>query len=433
MDDTKTRTYILLSSIFLLFLYLIYQLSSIDQSKEINLATGEIGSDSYAYGLSYKALLEAEGVKVNLVPTKGSLDTINTLNTKKAQIGFINSGVLRDKPQFQFESLAGVYYEPLWVFYRYEGYKQEYLVQAIGKNIGVSITNDSTYDLTNKLFKANGINENNTNFIYDIDKNGLDKLKNKEIDLFITLANERNPHIQKLLADPEIKLLSIKRAKAYIQKFNYLKHLTLNEGSIDLFKNIPEENIHLLSTTQNLVSNDEISNELIRILLKKVTLVHTQKSFFENGLEFPSLSNLDTPINGEAELYITHGDSWLEEIFPYWIASYIDRLKLLIIPLLWLLIPLFKSIVPLYIFTIRSKIFKWYEKLHSLELQLENADDNNIEAISKQIHDLDKDVKEKTKVPLSYMGEYYNLLVHLELIQKKLENKKDVINNNIKN
>ena len=56
--------------------------------KELRLATGPIGSDSYAYGLSYQSLLLSEGVNLIIVPTKGSLDTIGFLNENQADIGF---------------------------------------------------------------------------------------------------------------------------------------------------------------------------------------------------------------------------------------------------------------------------------------------------------------------------------------------------------
>jgi len=215
--------------------------------------------------------------------------------------------------------------------------------------------------------------------------------------------------------------LNLKRAKAYSQKFNSLKNLSIYEGGIDLFRNIPSERIEILSSIQNLVTNKTIPDELIRIFLKKVKIIHSGRNFFETTEEFPNLKYLDTIVNSEAEVYLTIGDSWLEEIFPFWIATNIDRFKLLIIPLLGLLIPLLKSIVPLYVFTIRSKIFKWYKKLHLLEMRIQHSDTENVTEIQSELQKLKNEVQIKTKVPLSYMGEYYNLIVHIELLEKKLE------------
>lgn len=419
----RTRIWVLITIISILLLYVSLQFNSPKQKKELSLATGIIGSDTYAYALSYKALLEEEGVTLNIVPTNGALDTIGYLNNKQVDIGFINSGVLINKPNYQFESLASVYFEPLWIFYRNEGYKLNYIIESFDKKIGVSITNDGTYDLAKKILEANGIDESNTKFIYEFDKDALKKLKNKELDIFITLASEKNQYINELLSDPSIEVLSLKRAKAYVQKFDYLKHLTLFEGSIDLYKNLPSSQIELLSTTQNLVAHTDVSDELIRIFLKKVKQIHSSKNFFETKDSFPNLNNLDTLINSEAELYITNGDSWLEKIFPYWIASNIDRLKVLLIPLLWLLIPLSKSIIPLYVFTIRSKIFRWYDRLNEMDDRLEDLKQEEIKEFEDELKKLSKEITVKTKVPLSYMGEYYNLLLHLELIEKKLQSR----------
>ena len=406
--------------IFLLLLlssFVLISLSSSNIKKELTIATGAVGSDSYAYALSYQALLQEEKVKLNIIPTQGSLDTIGYLNSKKADIGFVHSGILLNKREYNFESLASVYYEPLWIFYRNDGYSLNYLIEATGKNVGISITNDGTYDLTKKLSKSNGL-IGNTNISYIFDKEAQKQLNNKTIDIFITLATKDNQYIQNMLLDPNIELMNLKRVNAYTQKFDYLMPLKLYEGSINLYKNIPSKDIHLLSTTQNLVCNPNIPGELIRIFLKKVQKIHNGKTFFQNSEQFLNDKHLDTPINSDAKLYLLNGESWLEGIFPYWIASNIDRLKLLLIPMIWLIIPLFKSIIPLYIFSTRSKIFKWYDKIDKINLKIESKEDKN--NIIDEIKNLKKEIQSKTKVPLSYKGEFYNLIVHLELLENKI-------------
>lgn len=391
-------------------------------NKELRLATGPVGSDSYAFGLSYQSLLQSEGVKLKLVPTNGSLDTIGVLHSNQADIGFVHSGILANKPEYNFESLASVYYEPMWIFYRNDGYKLNYLIEATDKKIGISITNDGTYDLSKQILDANGITKENSNLIYLGDEEAQDALKNRKIDIFITLANEQNSHILALLDDENLELLSLKRAKAYSQKFTSLKNLTIYEGGIDLFRNLPNDKVEILSSVQNLVVTGDVSDELIRIFLKKVKIIHNGRNFFEGAEAFPNQKYLDTLVNSEAEVYMSVGDSWLEEIFPFWVAANIDRFKLLIIPLLGLLIPLLKSIVPLYVFTMRSKIFRWYKRLQVYDLKIKNSDGSDTQEIKDGLQTLKDDIQSRTKVPLSYMGEYYNLLLHIELLEKKLSN-----------
>ena len=412
-----SKIWIVIFVILLIISFVSIQLTAPAPKKELSIATGSIGSDSYAYAMSYKALLEEEGVVLKVIPTQGSLDTIGYLDSKKVDIGFVHSGILLNKREYNFESLASVYYEPLWIFYRNDGYGLNYLIEATGKNVGISITNDGTYDLALKLSEANGLIKSvKASYMYD--EEALKQLKDKKIDIFVTLATKDNHNIQELLADPSIELMSLQRINAYTQKFDYLLSLKLYEGSIDLYKNLPSKDVNLLSTTQNLVCNPDIPGELLRIFLKKVQEIHGQKTFFQNSDEFLNSKHIDTVINDDAELYLLNGESWLETIFPYWIASNIDRLKLLIIPLIWLIIPLFKSIIPLYIFTIRSKIFRWYDKIDEINKKIEQKE--NKDDIIQEIKNLKEEINSKTKVPLSYKGEFYNLILHLELLENKI-------------
>jgi hypothetical protein len=161
--------------------------------------------------------------------------------------------------------------------------------------------------------------------------------------------------------------------------------------------------------------------ELTRLFLKQVKLIHSKESLFAQENQFPNLLNTNLEINREAKQYFTNGDTWLEKIFPYWIASNIDRLKLLLIPLLTLMFPLFKGIFPLYQWSMRSKIYRWYKILNRTDKKIATANNEELERFNKELDDLNIEIQKETKVPLSFMGEYYNLMVHLELIQNKIK------------
>jgi TRAP-type uncharacterized transport system substrate-binding protein len=415
-----TKIWLVIFFILLIAIFSYIQITKPTPKLSLNIVTGPVQSDSYSYALSYQSLLEKEGVILNITPTNGSLDTLGYLHNKKADIGFVHSGILYNNREYNLESLASVYYEPLWIFYKNNGYEVNYIFEATGKNVGISITNDGTYEIARKLSKLNGL-INNVNSTYIQDHEALSKLKENEIDFFITLASENNPIISELLNDPSIELMNIKRIDAYTQKFEYLKALKLYEGSIDLYRNIPSKNINILSTTQNIVCNPDLPGELIRIFLKKVNEIHSAKTFFQSTNQFINMDSIDTVINEDAQLYILNGESWLEKIFPYWIASNIDRLKLFLIPLIWLIIPLLKSIVPLYVFTTRAKIFRWYSRLDKINNAIINRS-KDYNDLKEELSDLRLEINNKTNVPLSYKSEFYNLIMHIESLENKIKN-----------
>jgi predicted solute-binding protein len=78
----------------------------------------------------------------------------------------------------------------------------------------------------------------------------------------------------------------------------------------------------------------------------------------------------------------------------------------------------------------RSKIFRWYKILNSIDKQINSATIEELEKFNEEIKKLSVEIQKETKVPLSYMGEYYDLMVHLELIHNKIKRKSNQIQNN---
>lgn len=418
-------TYKVILPVVLSFVVLFYITSGYVEpapKKELTIATGSVNGNYYKVALEYQRLLAQQNVKLNIINSSGSIENLKLLNSGKVDIGFVQSGIIDKKTDKNIESLASIYYEPLWIFYKNKGYSIDYIIELIGKNVAIGIDGSGTKHLSTQILNDNGINKQNTNFLSLSTLESKNKLISGEIDAMFAVISPDAVAIKELLGDPSIELLSLKRVKAYNQKYQFLSSLTLYEGTIDMYKNLPSEDKGILSTTANLVCKSGLNDELVRIFLKQVKKVHTQKTIFESENQFPSLNNLDTKINQEAQNYLTKGDSWLESIFPFWIASNIDRLKILLIPMLTLLFPLFKGVLPIYKWTMRSKIYRWYERLDIL-------DGNGFGEIKKlkdnmdNLYKLKKEVQEHTKVPLSYKGEYYNLLLHIDLVLKEIKEK----------
>ena len=391
--------------------------------KEITIATGSIDGEYYNTALKYKEILEKQKVKVNILTSNGSMENIQLLNDKKADIAFVQNGIDSLKKQTEIKAIASIYYEPLWIFYKNDEYKMDYLVQLITKRVSLGREKSGTEDLALKMLNDNGINKENTQLLNNSTEEAKDLLIKGEIDAIFIVSSPNSKTIKELLENPDIKLFNFKRAKAYSRKYTFLESTPLYEGTIDLYRNLPSEDINLLSTTANLIVRNGFSDELTRLILKEIKKVHNKKELFEAANQFPNIENLTIDINEDADRYFTYGDTWLEKIFPYWIASNIDRLSILLIPLITLMIPLSKGFFPLYRWSIRSKIYKWYEQIHKIDLIAEYESQDKLQDCLTQITILKQEIKQETKVPLSYMGEYYDLIMHLELIISKINTK----------
>jgi len=401
--------------------YITSQFIQPSPKKEFTIATGSLNGQYYKTALQYKKILEKQKVKVNILTSNGSVNNLELLENKKADMAFIQNGIDYDKKDTNIEAIASTYYEPLWIFYKNEGYEMDYIIQLISKKISLGEKGSGTFDLASKILNDNKINTANSELLNYSTKDAKDKLLKGEIDAMFVVISPDSEIIKELLEDPSISLFSFKRAKAYSRKYTFLESLKLYEGTLDLYKNLPSEDISLLSTTASLVIRNDFSEELTRLVLKSIKEVHNKKGLFQKENQFPNAHNITIPLNDEAQRYHNYGDTWLEKIFPYWIASNLDRLKILLIPLITLLIPLLKGGFPLYRWSIRSKIYRWYDEVQNIDLSLERkATKEELEEKLCEIEALKKEIKLETKVPLSYMGEYYDLIMHIELIISKI-------------
>jgi hypothetical protein len=123
------------------------------------------------------------------------------------------------------------------------------------------------------------------------------------------------------------------------------------------------------------------------------------------------------PLSKEASRYYKSGPPFLQRYLPFWAATLLDRLKVMLLPFIALLIPLFKVMPPLYRWRVRSRIYRWYDELNRIDEALGSGFDQS------QLDELDRIESEirKVHVPLSYSDELYNLRMHLVLIRESAE------------
>lgn len=402
--------------LFISFLIYLYTLVEPAPVKKITIATGREVGVYYEYALRYKKLLEEEDIAVTIIKTAGSIETLKLLNEKKVDIGFVQSGTATPKDKEQLKSIASLYFEPIWLFYRASENRVEYFNQLTGR-ISIGEVGSGTMALSKKLLLQTDLNMERLELFHLDVKESYKKFKNNQLDAFFTVLSPRSELIQEMLVDKNLNLVDIKRAKAFTEYFPFLKEYKIYEGSLNLKKNIPSKDITLLATTATLVTHSQVDKTLIRLVTKKI------KESSNVDDMFPSHNYLEIPIHKASQKYLLHGDSFLEKIFPYWIASNIDRLKFLLIPLLTLLIPLFKSLVPIYRWRSRAKVYRWYRKLDEITENWEDFNSEELDIAQRELKALGREIRSKTDVPLSFKWEYHTLQHHIDNVIERMDKK----------
>ncbi len=389
--------------------------------RHIVIASGSPDGAYYAIAKEYETLLKKEGITCQILNTKGSVENLQLLNSGKVDLAFLQSGISSadNNQNISLRSIASIYYEPLWVFYR--GIEELDLInQLTGKRIGVGEDNSGTKAVTIRLLELNGITPHNSEFKSLSSQQMSDQLISGELDAAFLVTSPNAKSFKKLLANDNIQLMNFRRYQAYARNFLFVKDLTIPEGMLDIQRNIPKQNITLLSTLATLVATDKMHPQLVEVMLNCAQRIHKKQGLLEKEDEFPAKKYLEFPVHDAAANYFYSGPSFLAKYLPFWLVTLIRRLAIIIIPLLTLLFPLFK-ITPLAIrWPIKRKLNLWYSELEEIE-SLVNGDSDKISFINsqKRLNELEEEVV-NDPLPPAYKNESFQLRFHIRHVQNQI-------------
>ncbi|PCK00546.1 MAG: hypothetical protein COA45_01860 [Zetaproteobacteria bacterium] len=417
------KTYGVIISLIVASFWFASQFIAPTPPKTITLAAGSKGGEYYRYATLYKSALAAQGVEVNIIETAGSIDNIELLLQNKTDIAFIQSGLATPETQKNIETLSSLYYEPIWVFVR-EDVQEDVrsakdLQRIYGKTVAIGRKGSGTNALMRRLLEGS-FPKAEVSFVEISGEKAVSALQNRAVDAAVFVGRSQSPHIQSLLRDKTVHLLSFVRADGYARLYPFLSKVVLSEGVIDMAENIPNYDLSLISPVAQLTVSKGFSGALKTLLVRTAFQLHGDADVFAKQRHFPTLEYADFPISEEARRYFEYGPNFLQRVLPFWLADLINRMIVMLIPLIGVMIPLLKVAPPTYRWQTRSKIYKWYKDLKKIEeaAATSKAEDKNM-ALSF-LEKIDEDVK-KTKVPLSYADELYNLRLHIKMIKDRLQ------------
>lgn len=398
-----------------------YQFVSPAPPKSISISAGNIHGTYYSYAQKYKEELALDGINLSILESKGSRENIKRLLNNEADVALVQGGTAYADEKLL--SLGSLYYEPVSIFYKKE-LTLHRLNDFSGLKISIGVDGSGTHMLASQLFAINHVNSQNTQFLYLTPQDSLKKLTAGELDAVFFVSSIYSPAIQALLQNKDFTLFNFERADAYSQVLPFLSKVTLHEGIVDFKNNVPEQAITLLAPTANLVVRDDIHKSLSILLLQAINKNHGNNDLFSTPGFFPSDQLTAFPVSDVAKRFLEVGPPFLIKYLPFWIATFIDRMIVLTLPLLLLIIPLFKILPPVYRWRIRSKVYRWYEQLQEVDDQTRvgQLSDDQYEYLTQELDRITDEVS-KLHTPLSNADQLYNLLVHIDLIKKIIQSK----------
>jgi len=390
--------------------------------EKLTMASGSPSGAYYWYAQRYAALIkERSGIEVEVRSTAGTVENLALLQQTDGgvDLAFVQSGVAA-KDITGVQALASVNHEPLWVFYR-KNAPFRYLSELTGKTLAIGHTGGGTRPVSLQLLKDNGVTADNATFSALGGAAATQALMEGKIDVGFFVAALESTYIQALMDQDDVAFMHFQRSASYTRRYDFLSAVSLPQGLLSLKDNRPSQTVDLLAMSTILAARTDLHPGLTPLLLEVAKTLHGDGSLIDSPGRFPTSDTNGLPGNKDAQQYFEKGPSFLYSVLPFQLASTIDRLKIMIVPLLTLLLPLFKLTPPLYRWRMRAKIYQWYGRVREQDLQITaTASNEQLLAVRESLQAVEQDLKE-VKVPLSFMEELYQLQLHIGYLQRQVE------------
>ncbi|MEK6592303.1 MAG: TAXI family TRAP transporter solute-binding subunit [Pseudomonadota bacterium] len=387
--------------------------------RTIVMTAGAEGGAYDSFARKYKGILARDDITLDIRSSAGAGQNLERLRDVDSEfsVGFVQSGVGSSDADGHLLSLGRMYHEPLWVFHRLPG-NVDRLPQLQGKRLAIGAPGSGTRSLALQLLAANGIGGSAAILLELGSADAAAALLAGKADAAFMVASPEAAAVQKMLREPGVKLMSFAHAEAYARRFPFLSKVVLPQGMIDFARNIPAQDMVLISPTANLVIKNDLHPALIFALTQTASAVHGKAGVFQAEGEFPAGKDAEFPMSADAARYYKSGPPFLQRYLPFWIAVLADRLLVLLLPLLTVLLPLMKFAPMIYGWRIRRRMVHWYAELKALEQRMGKAPADS-DAHLADLARIEEAVV-RLPIPVGFSDQHYELRSNIDFVRRRL-------------
>ena len=390
--------------------------------RHISIGCGPPGGANHNFAKAYQEILAKDGIKLALRNTAGSAENLKLLSAESGgvDVAFVQGSMKSLAQGTDLLSLGSLFFEPLWIFYRGD-LNVRRIPDLKGLRLAVGEEGGGTKILTMQLLNLNGIDSENTQILSHGYQKAAKMLLNSQVDAAFFVSTHRASHVISLIDSESLKLMGLERADAYALLLHYLYVLKVPEGVINFEANIPDRDLTLVAPTTQLVTRSDLHPALVNLLLTAANMVHKSGGEFEREGEFPTPKYLDFKLSPDAERFYKFGTPFLQRYLPFWMAIFVSRMAILLLPLVAVVLPLFKVMPIAYRWRMRSKIYRWYSKLRTFDPERHKEESSeNLQKYLAKLSEIEEKVA-NISVPLAYSEELYHLRMHIDMLRSKLK------------
>ena len=396
--------------------------------KTLTIATGFPDGLYHQFAKQLQVELAKEKIVLRIQNTGGSVDNLALMADSKSgvDLAIIQSGVGNPNQYPKLTALAGLFYEPLWVWYRPDAFIKDggtlrQLSQLKGKKVSIGNEGSGTNMLSQAILKLNDIESTQLNLVSLSPDEAIKQLRQGGIDVaMIVLAGEA-PLLKDFYQLPGIRLMDFDQAETYTRVLPYLNRVDIPRGLVSIAHDLPKQDIHVIAPTATLVAHSDINPASVSLLLGTTYDILRNYSRLQKPGEFPSSKGLDFPIDLDAEIFLKDGPSFFYRHLPFWGAVWLERVIKILIPLLIILLPIFTYLPVILNLSLKIRLGRLYKTLKTIEKRF--AASKNTDELLSGLNDLENRI-ERLNVSAIQSKELYDLRMHIALVRDQLKQAK---------
>ncbi|MGA7540022.1 MAG: TAXI family TRAP transporter solute-binding subunit [Steroidobacteraceae bacterium] len=395
--------------------------------RTLTMSGGPKGSSFEIYAERYRAFLARSGIDLKIVPSAGSLQNLQRLAAPHSRfdVALVQSDITetaRPGAGGDLVSLGSMFYQPLTVWYRSRRPISR-LSQLQGKRIAIGKEGSGTRLLALALLGANGIGLHGATQLLDLEGEvARQALLDGQADaIFLTGDSAPPATIRAMLHTRAVRMFRFAQADAYTRRFPYLHELQIPEGAFDLGANLPAKPIVMLAPAVELIAHSDLHPALCDLLIEAAQEVHGHASLLQTAHEFPNTSTYAFPLDTEAARYYRSGEGSIAyRYLPFWLASLVTRIAVVLVPIVVILIPGLRYLPNLYRWRVDSRIHRRYGELMALEREsLGELTPERRAALIERLEEIERSVILR-KIPGSHAEQLYQLREHIGFVRSNL-------------
>jgi hypothetical protein len=175
-----------------------------------------------------------------------------------------------------------------------------------------------------------------------------------------------------------------------------------------------------LAAAAFLGARQDVNPQLAALLVRTMQTVHRGRQLFAPEGSFPTALNQELPVPGAARYAYERGPAMLNQMLPFQWAVLVERLWVLVIPLVTLLLPLLRFAPPVYAWQMRMRIWRWYDRLRKLEREGDEANELGLRrSVAAKLDELDSQVA-RMRVPAGYAAHLYAMRQDINYVRQRL-------------